>query len=491
MTPPSSSPSDPLDDFGGLTAQEAEREIYSHILDRAPEDNIEPSLDRVREACDLLGNPQHAYRVIHITGTNGKSSTARLTESLVREHGLRTGLFTSPHLSSVRERIQIDGEPIGRADFVRLWKDVAPIIHMVDVRSEKNGGPRLSFFEVLTVLAFAAFADAPIDVAVVEVGLGGAWDATNVADGEVCVIAPISLDHANYLGNDIGGIAHEKSGIIKAGAGYGGTREPGEPPAGPGPAVVVATQTEVAEHEIRATAEAAGARVRWEGADIEVVERQPGVGGQLVTVRTPAATYADIFVPLFGEHQAHNALLALSATEELMAAGGEPAALAGETVEAGFAKATSPGRLEVVRTSPMIVVDAAHNPAGAEALAAAVQESFAFEALVGVVGVLRDKDADGILGALEGLLDEVVITASASHRAIPAEELAQVARGVFGEERVHVADDLPDAIDRAVQLAEAASDSGGGVLVTGSITLVADARTLLGADKRKGAGRAR
>ncbi|WP_062516884.1 bifunctional folylpolyglutamate synthase/dihydrofolate synthase [Demequina gelatinilytica] len=461
-------------DLGGLSLEEAEREIYAHIVSRNPEHDFEPTLDRVREACDLLGSPQHAYKVIHLTGTNGKTSTARMTGSLVREHGLRTGLFTSPHLTTVRERIQIDGEPISQEDFVRLWLDVAPILHMVDVRSAANGGPRMSFFEVLVVLAYAAFADAPVDVAVIEVGMGGVWDATNVADGDVAVITPIGLDHQEWLGDSLADIAAEKAGIIKDGA-----------------AVVLAPQSASVDPVLDAAIEERGARAYREDVDLEVVERQPGVGGQLVTLRTPAATYTDIFVPLYGPYQAHNALLALAATELLLADGGAPSSLAGETVEAAFAAVSSPGRLEAVRTAPLILVDAAHNPHGVEAMVEALDESFAFETLVGVVGILRDKDAEGILAALEPALAHVVITASSSPRAIPVEELAPLAREIFGEDRVTETEALPDAIDAAVQRAERDNDLGAGVLVVGSITLVADARLLTGADRRKGTGKAR
>ncbi|MFV0634784.1 bifunctional folylpolyglutamate synthase/dihydrofolate synthase [Demequina sp.] len=460
--------------LGGLTPDEAEREIYSHILSRNPEHDFEPTLDRVQEVTELLGRPQDSFKVVHLTGTNGKTSTARMTEALVREHGLRTGLFTSPHLSTVRERIQIDGEPISQDAFIRLWQDVAPLIHLVDARSQEAGGPRLSFFEVLVVLAYAAFADAPVDVAVIEVGMGGVWDATNVADGDVAVITTVAMDHQQWLGDDLAGIAQEKAGIIKDGA-----------------TAVIAHQNErVTPVLVDAIAER-GATGLWEGDDLEVIDRQPGVGGQLVTLRTPAATYAEIFVPLYGEYQASNALLALAAVEALMADGGEPTALAADVVEAGFGSVTSPGRLEVVRTSPMVLVDVAHNPAGIDALVGALEESFAFQALVGVVGVLGDKDAEGILAGLEPVLDHVVVTASTSPRAIPADELGAIAVDVFGEDRVTIAIDLPDAIDRAVQTAERDHDMGAGVLVVGSVTVVSEARILMDADKRKGAGRAR
>ncbi len=451
-------------ELGGLGLEQAEREIYAQILSRNPEHDFEPTLERVLEACTLLGDPQHAYKVVHLTGTNGKTSTARMTESLVRAHGLRTGLFTSPHLSSVRERIAIDGEPISQEAFVRLWSEVAPFIRIVDARSADAGGPRMSFFEVLTVLAFAAFADAPVDVAVIEVGMGGIWDATNVADADVAVIGPIALDHERWLGASLAEIAAEKAGIVK-----------------PNSVAVVAEQAHVAMEIVAATLPQARAVIR-EGEDLEVVDRAAAVGGQLLTVRTPAATYEGVYVPLLGAHQARNASMALAAVEALLADGGELQSLAGDTVEAGFAAVTSPGRLEIVRTSPTIVVDAAHNPHGIGALVEAMEESFAFSTLVGVVAVLDDKDADGILAGLDSLLDSVVVTRSSSPRAIDPEELARVAATHFGEHRVVTAADVPSALDAAVQRAERDDDMGGGVLVVGSITLVADARVLLGVD---------
>ncbi|WP_291380087.1 folylpolyglutamate synthase/dihydrofolate synthase family protein [Demequina sp.] len=452
-------------DLGRLSLEQAEREIYAHILSRNPEHDFEPKLDRVLEACTLLGDPQRAYKVIHLTGTNGKTSTARMAESLVRAHGLRTGLFTSPHLTSVRERIAIDGEPISQEAFVRLWSEVAPFIRIVDARSADAGGPRMSFFEVLTVLAFAAFADAPVDVAVIEVGMGGVWDATNVADADVAVIGPIALDHERWLGSSLAQIAAEKAGIVK-----------------PDCAAIVAEQADVVTETIAPALEQARVVIR-EGEDLEVVDRAAAVGGQLLTLRTPSATYEGVYVPLLGAHQARNASMALTAVEALLADGGDLRSLAGDTVEAGFAAVTSPGRLEIVRTSPTIVVDAAHNPHGIGALAEAMEESFAFSTLVGVVAVLDDKDADGILAGLESLLDSVVVTRSSSPRAIDPEQLARVAVAHFGEDRVVTAADVPSALDAAVQRAERDDDMGGGVLVVGSITVVADARTLLGVDK--------
>ncbi len=435
-------------------------EIYREVLRRAPEHDVQPTLDRVRQACDLLGGVQRAAPVIHVTGTNGKTSTARIIERLLRELGLRTGRFTSPHLASVRERIAIDGEPISASRFVEVWEDVAPYIGMVDERSTAAGGPRLSFFEVFTVLAFAAFADAPVDVVVLEVGMGGRWDATNVADGVVEVLTPVARDHERWLGYTLTEIASEKVGIFTD----GGT-------------VVCADQVEEVAAVVAAEAAARGARLVVEDRDVAVLSREVAVGGQLVTLQGIGGTYADVFLPLHGAHQAHNALLALVAVEAFL--GGE--ALAADVVEQALASVDSPGRLEVVRRSPTILADAAHNAAGVDALVAALDEAFGFTRLVGIVGILADKDAEAILAGLEPALAEVVVTHSTSPRAMEVADLAEVARDVFGEDRVHVADRLDDAIDLAVSLAEGTGEPRGtGVLATGSITVVAEVRRLLG-----------
>ncbi|MEZ0448616.1 bifunctional folylpolyglutamate synthase/dihydrofolate synthase [Cellulomonas sp. ICMP 17802] len=441
-------------------ARTAADEVYQAILARAPEHDIDPTLDRVRAVCELLGDPQKAYRTIHLTGTNGKTSTSRMVERLLREHGLRTGRFTSPHLSRVNERIAIDGEPISDERFVEVWQDVAPYVHLVDQGSIEKGEPRLSFFEVFTVMAFAAFADTPIDVAVIEVGLGGTWDSTNVVDGEVAIITPISLDHERYLGHTLVEIASEKSGIIKDGA-----------------TVVIAQQTEDVEGVLLAVAAERGARVLREGVDIAVGERQVAVGGQLITLQALGGTYTEIFLPLHGEFQAHNALLALTAVEAFLTGG---RALDPGVVEVAFADVDSPGRLEVVRSSPTIIVDGAHNPAGIEALVAGLEEAFELTRLVGVVGVMADKDPEGMLAALEPVLAEVVITRASTSRALDAEDLADIAIDIFGEDRVHTVERLNDALDLAVARAESEVERGSGVLVTGSILLVAEARRLLG-----------
>ncbi len=434
-------------------------EVERAVLGRAPEHDLVPSLQRIAAVCGLLGDPQKAFRAVHVTGTNGKTSTTRLVERLLREHGLRTGRFTSPHLLEVRERIAVDGEPLPADRFVETYDDVIPYVELVDARSAAAGDPRMTFFEVLVAMAYAAFADAPVDVAAVEVGMGGAWDATNVLDAQVAVVTPIALDHQRFLGYDVASIATEKAGIVK-----------------PGAVAVLADQPpEAAQVLLRRCAEVGATPLR-EGVEFGVAAREVAVGGQLLTL-SAAGTYEDVFLPLYGEHQAHNAACAVAAVEALLGTGA--GGLDPDVVRAALADADSPGRLEVLRGGPTVLVDAAHNPAGAAVLAEALRESFTFTRLVGVVAVLAVKDAEGILGALEPVLDEVVVTRSTSPRAIDPGELAEIAEDVFGEDRVHVAARLDDAIDTAIGRAEEGGLVGGGVLATGSITLAADVRRLL------------
>lgn len=436
-------------------------EIYRELLARAPENEIEPDLERMRMLADLTGEPQNAQPIIHLTGTNGKTSTARIIERILREMNLRTGRYTSPHLTDVRERIAIDGAAISPGKFAEIWDDLQPYFAMVDDHSLKAGGPRLTYFEALTALGYAAFADAPVDVGIVEVGMGGQWDATNIATGQVAVITPISRDHEKWLGRDLVEIAREKAGIIKQGS-----------------TVIIGEQREEVVEVLLTAADAQGARVIREGVDLFVLDRQVAVGGQMLTVQTPGGIYEGLFLPLLGAHQAHNALLALAAVEQFIGSGG---ALEGDIVEQAFAEVTSPGRFEVVRSSPAIIVDAAHNPAGASALGEALEEVFHFERTVAIIGMLDDKEAEAFLSELEPLISDVVITEPASPRALPAEELAEIARDVFDEDRVHIAARLDDAVDRAATLAETHDGPlGGGIVVTGSIVLVAQARILLG-----------
>jgi dihydrofolate synthase/folylpolyglutamate synthase len=432
--------------------------VERDILARAPEHDLIPTLDRISTLVDILGSPQQAFPVIHVTGTNGKTSTTRMIESLLREFGLRTGTFTSPHLHSMRERIALDGRPIDTERFVSTYADVLPYVEMVDAGSDV----KMSFFEVLVAMAYAAFADAPVDVAVVEVGMGGAWDATNVADGQVAVVTPIAIDHTRFLGSTVEAIATEKAGIIKPGS----------------VAVLAPQQLEVAEILLR-RAVTVDATVAREGLEFGVSTRLVAVGGQMITLKGLGGEYDEVFLPLHGAHQAHNAACALAAVEAFL--GGGRGQLDIEVVRGGFAAATSPGRLEVVRRSPTVVLDAAHNPAGAEATAEAVADAFGFTRLVGVVAAFEDKDVRGILEAFEPVMAEVVVSQASSPRAMPADDLAAVAVDVFGADRVEVVPRLDDALDAAVRLAEEEGDLGGaGVLVTGSILTVAEARALLG-----------
>lgn len=470
--------------------------IEQEILSRAPEHKVQPSLERVEAVLDLLGHPEQTYRSVHITGTNGKTSTARMVEALLGATGMRTGRFTSPHLASIRERISLDGEPITTAGFIAAWEDVAPYIEMVDERSLAEGGPRLSFFEVLTVMALAAFADHPVDVAVIEVGMGGTWDSTNVIPGDVAVITPIGRDHEAWLGSTLEEIAENKAGIIKDGATLITAAQPAAAQAVIARAAVehgVIWRREISDDELGLSGSPSdgwsSAESEYVDADsgiaagvgvgtgeLEVLDRSVAVGGQLVTLRTAAATYEDVFVPLHGEYQAHNALLALAAAEAIFAGRALPAKI----VEDGFAAATSPGRFEVLRSSPTVIVDAAHNVHGVEALLPAIEEVYGFSHMVAVVSVMADKDAEGILAALEPATDAVVVVPMDSPRAMEIADLEAVAREVYGKDRVVVAEDLSAGVDQAVSISEGfdAPMTASGVLILGSVVLAADARAL-------------
>ena len=508
-----------------MSIQDELREAEGEILARRPEHAIEPTLERMAALVSVLGDPQRSYPVIHITGTNGKTSTARMIESLLRARGLRTGLFTSPHLSSIRERIVVDGQPVSAETFVSAYDELAPYLAMVDGQQASQ----LSFFEVLTGMAFAIFADVPVDVAIVEVGLGGTWDATNVADGAVAVVTPVALDHTAYLGGTVEEIATDKAGIIK-----------------PGAVAVLAQQPLPAAEALLRRVVTVGASVVREGLEFGVLDRDLAVGGQRLDLRGLRGDYSDILLPLFGAYQAGNAAVALAAVEAF--AGGAPlpgqaldaqapddegspdeawadsgdaqdeagqdqagqdeagqdeagrdddgaraaraddpepsgGALGQELVRQGFAQVTSPGRLEVVRRSPVVILDAAHNPAGMEAAVEAVTEAFTFAALIGVLAVSADKDIPGILDQLEPVVSELVVTRNSSDRSMEPDKLGELAASVFGPERVHIARRLDDALEMAVGLADDASGEEGltrtGVLVTGSVVTAVDARVLL------------
>ena len=439
------------------------RQVEVDLARRWPESRIEPSLVRIAALVDLLGSPQRCYPVLHIAGTNGKTSVARMLDELLSGMGLRVGRYTSPHLQQVTERISVDGTPISPERFVEAYHDIEPYVALVDAGSPVP----MSKFEVLTGMAFATFADTPVEAAVVEVGLGGSWDATNVADAMVAAITPVAVDHVNYLGSDIGGIAAEKAGIIK-----------------PGSVAVLAQQPPEVARVLAARSIGVDATVAREGMEFGVLQRDVAVGGQQLKLQGLGGVYDQIFLPLHGAHQSRNAALALAAAEVFFGAGAN-SSLDVDAVRDAFASVTGPGRLERVRTAPSVFIDAAHNPHGAHALAAALREDFSFRRLVAVVGVMRDKDARGILAELEPVIDKVVVTVSSSARAMDINELAEAARDVFGESRLRVQRRLPDAIEAAIaSAAEGATDpdriSGAGVVITGSVAMVGEARTLFG-----------
>ncbi|RIJ77122.1 bifunctional folylpolyglutamate synthase/dihydrofolate synthase [Nakamurella silvestris] len=432
---------------------------------RWPETMIEPSLDRIVRLLEMVDNPERVYPVIQVAGTNGKTSTARMIDALLSRIGLRTGRFTSPHLQKVTERISIDSVPIDDRTYVDTYLELAPFIDLVDSASAADDGVDLSKFEILTAMAYAAFAYAPVEVAVVEVGMGGRWDSTNAVDAQVAVITPVGMDHTEYLGDDLESIAGEKAGIIKAGS-----------------TVVIGAQEPAAMEVILRQAVAHDASVARFDSEFSVIARDVAVGGQKLTIQGLGGVYPEIFLPLHGEHQAQNAAVALAAVEVFFGAGpGRQLDLT--AVQDGFAAVASPGRLERVRTDPTVLIDAAHNPHGANALVVALADEFSFTKLICVFAAMADKDVRGMLEVLGDAFDDFVITTNSSPRSMPLEEIADLAREILGEEKVHTAEHMEGAIALAVDLAEeSAIETGGGagIVVTGSVVSAGDARNLAG-----------
>jgi dihydrofolate synthase/folylpolyglutamate synthase len=429
--------------------------IETALEARWPETRIAPSLERISALVDILGSPQLAYPTIHIAGTNGKTTTSRMIDSLMNANGLRTGRFTSPHLESLLERIAINGEPIDPEFFIFAYNDIAPYLELMD---EKFEAP-ISFFEAITAIAFVAFSEWPVDIGVIEVGMGGEWDATNVVRAAVSVITPIGLDHTAYLGNTLTEIARTKGGIIKAGS-----------------SVVLARQEpEVALELLRRVAEV-GAEVAREGVEFSLEKRSVAVGGQLLTIQGLGGRYEDIFLPLHGKHQAANAVTALAAVEVFF--GGK--ALDPESIHAGFAAVTSPGRCETVFHDPTVILDAAHNPHGAKALADTLESEFTFDEIVGVFAAFADKDVEGILRELEPVFNFIIVTASDSTRAMPVRDVERIANAIFGPDRVLVVEKLEEAIKRGIDDARGPlTDDSIGVVITGSVVTVGQSRAIL------------
>jgi dihydrofolate synthase/folylpolyglutamate synthase len=427
--------------------------IEKALLARWPENRIAPTLERISALVDMLGSPQLTYPTIHIGGTNGKTTTSRMVDSLLFEMGLRTGRFTSPHLESYLERICINGQPIDAKEMIFSYNDISPYLDLMDTKFDNP----ISFFEAITALAFAAFAEHPIDVGVIEVGMGGQWDATNVVDADVSVIMPIGLDHMEYLGNTIAEIATTKAGIIKE-QGF----------------VVLAQQEPEAAVELLRRAAEVGADVAREGLEYSIDSRAIAVGGQLISITGLRGHYDDIFLPLHGKHQASNAAAALIAVEAFF---GEQD-LDIDAVRAGFANVTSPGRCEIIHRDPTIILDAAHNPHGAKAIAETIQSEFTFDDVTGIVALMADKDALGILQALEPIMNQIIVTTNSAARSMPVSDLEALATQVFGADRVFAQPTLADAIEKAIKdSVRPLSDESLAILITGSVVTVGEART--------------
>jgi dihydrofolate synthase/folylpolyglutamate synthase len=429
--------------------------IEQALLARWPETRIEPTLERIAALVDILGSPQLTFPTIHVGGTNGKTTTTRMIDSLLFEMGLRTGRFTSPHLESYLERIAINTQPIDAKELIFSFNDISAYLDLMDSKFEHP----ISFFEAITALAFTAFAEHPIDVGIIEVGMGGLWDATNVVDADVSVIMPIGLDHTEYLGETLTEIAQTKAGIIKE-SGF----------------VVLAQQEPECAIELLKQAALVGADVAREGVEYSVLSRSIAVGGQLLTIQGAKDVYSDIFIPLHGKHQASNAAAALVAVEAFF--GDQELDI--ESVRAGFANVTSPGRCEVVHRDPTIILDAAHNPHGAAALADTIESEFTFDEVIGIFAPMGDKDVRGILLELEQVMDSVIVTANTSPRALKVSELELIAAEIFGMDRVFSADSLTDAINKAIKdSVRPLSEDTIGILITGSVVTAGEARTIL------------
>jgi dihydrofolate synthase / folylpolyglutamate synthase len=412
---------------------------------RQPEHLPKPDLERISALAELLDDPQLRYPTVHVTGTNGKTTTARFVSALACAHGLTTGLFTSPHLASVVERFEICGDPIAEATFAEEFEHLIPFLRTVD----EQVGP-VTYFEALTALGYLVFADAPVALAVFEVGMGGTWDATNLVAGDVAVICPIGLDHRE-LGSTIAEVASEKAGIVKQGK-----------------VAVVREQTREALEVIERRCDEQIATLLLEDREWGLEQRTAAVGGQTLVVRGLHAEYEDLLVPIYGEHAARNAAAAIAGVEALLERELDPNA-----VRAALGSVTSPGRLEVVGRRPLIVLDGAHNPAAAQALATALPETFAGDRLHLVMAVFADKDLEGIVRALAPLADAGYAGAVDHVRARPAGEVADAlsAAGVPTE--------AFESVVAALDAARNAASQDDLILVTGSLYTVAAARPAL------------
>jgi dihydrofolate synthase/folylpolyglutamate synthase len=430
--------------------------IELELNKRLPENRIEPTIDRILALTDALGLPQLSYPTIHLAGTNGKTTTSRMIDQLLSNLGYRVGRYTSPHLQSFTERISIKGEPITAEKMIETYRDIELYLDLIDSRQPYP----LSYFEVLTALAFVAFAEYPIDIGVIEAGMGGQWDATNVLASQVSVMTPIGFDHMEYLGNTLTEIALTKSGIFK-----------------PESNVVLSAQTPEVAKVLLAQAAKVSAIVFREGVEFAVKKRSLAVGGQLISLKGLFSEIEDIFLPLYGVHQANNAALALASVEAFT-----QVKIDEELVRKAFSEVKSPGRCEIIYKDPLVIIDAAHNPHGISALAKTINSEFDFENVIAVIGVFADKDVEGILKELSNMADQIVLTQTLSPRALPAEKLANLAANYFKAEQIEVVADFNQALKFAMEratLANQVSDGVTAVVITGSVTTVGNARSIL------------
>ena len=431
-------------------------EIAAALNKRWPENKIEPSLDRILALVDALGSPHLTYPTIHIAGTNGKTSTARMIDQLLANLGYRVGRYTSPHLESFTERISIKGEPISDLEMIKTYEDIHLYLDLIDSRQSHP----ISYFEALTAMAFVAFAEHPVDIAVIEAGMGGQWDATNVISSQVSVMTPIGLDHMEYLGNTVEAIAQTKAGIFK-----------------PESNVVLAAQSGQVAKVLLAQVAKVSAQPFRQGVEFSLKNRALAVGGQLLSIQGVHGDYDEIFLPLYGDHQGNNAAVALAAVEVFAGV-----KLDTELVQDAFSKVSSPGRCEIVYKDPTVIIDAAHNPHGVSAIANTLNTEFDFELVVGVVAVLADKDVAGILENLSTTLDYLVITENGSNRAMNKDELAKIATQYFKAEQVEIIGDMNTAITYAIEkvaLFNQVNDGVAAVVITGSVATAGMARSII------------
>ncbi|MDA8309788.1 MAG: Mur ligase family protein [Actinomycetota bacterium] len=431
--------------FSSLELALAWLDGHTDLESKVPNRRSLPTLERIRELMRMLGEPERAYPAIHLTGTNGKGSTAAMATALLAARGLSVGTYTSPNLSKVNERISRSGSPIDDASLLEVLGALALI--------EPSLSDRPTRFELLTAAAFAWFADVAVDAAVVEVGVGGTWDATNVIDGVVAVLTNVSYDHTDVLGPTLEGIARDKAGIVK-----------------PGSVAVVGEEDPVLVATVRSVAEAAGASQVWvRGEEFDCTSNQLAVGGRLVDLRTPGGFYHEVAVPLHGEHQGLNAACALAAVEAFFGAPLDP-----DVVAEGFSTVRVPGRLEVVGRKPLCLLDGAHNVAGMQALAAAIGDFSVPGETVAVVGMLTGRDPSAMLAPLASAgVRRVVACAPKSPRAQPAGAVADAARAAGMDALV------AGTVGEAVALARDVAGGDGLVLISGSLYVVAEARSLL------------